>query len=169
MIRVNNSHSHFKVLLRGGGYLGPWENLGGERVFYISVLLHFYDPIFLKSFEGVHEMPPPPPSLHTPCVHLGLMSEFGLCYHFIHTNWTITNIKQMHWGSIIMYVMNELGKPGGLDSHDQSRSRSRFLDLSRSTFETCQDSYYYFFVVVGLWSQSADKLTIHSIPCSWIL
>ena len=25
-----------------------------------------------------------------------------------------------------------------------------------------------FFFVVGLWSQSADKLTIHSIPCSWI-
>ena len=24
-------------------------------------------------------------------------------------------------------------------------------------------------VVVGLWSQSADKLTIHSIPCNWIL
>ncbi len=26
--------------------------------------------------------------------------------------------------------------------------------------------YIYFFV--GLWSQLADKLTIHSIPCSWI-
>jgi hypothetical protein len=26
-----------------------------------------------------------------------------------------------------------------------------------------------FLFVVGLWSQSADKLTIHSIPCSWIL
>ncbi len=26
-----------------------------------------------------------------------------------------------------------------------------------------------FFVVVGLWSQWADKLTIHSIPCSWIV
>jgi hypothetical protein len=25
-------------------------------------------------------------------------------------------------------------KPGGLDSQDHSRSRSRFLDLSRSTF-----------------------------------
>ncbi len=27
--------------------------------------------------------------------------------------------------------------------------------------------FFFFFVV--LWSQSADKLTIHSIPCSWIL
>ncbi len=26
-----------------------------------------------------------------------------------------------------------------------------------------------FFFVVGLWSQLVDKLTIHSIPCSWIL
>jgi hypothetical protein len=25
----------------------------------------------------------------------------------------------------------------------------------------------FFFFFVGLWSQSADKLTIHSIPCSW--
>jgi len=25
------------------------------------------------------------------------------------------------------------------------------------------------FFLVGLWSQSADKLTIHSLPCSWIL
>jgi hypothetical protein len=25
------------------------------------------------------------------------------------------------------------------------------------------------FFFVGLWSQSADKLTIHSIPCSWVL
>ncbi len=27
----------------------------------------------------------------------------------------------------------------------------------------------FFFVVVGLWSQWTDKLTIHLIPCSWIL
>jgi hypothetical protein len=27
----------------------------------------------------------------------------------------------------------------------------------------------FFFFFVGLWSQSADKLTIHSLPCSWIL
>jgi hypothetical protein len=25
----------------------------------------------------------------------------------------------------------------------------------------------FFFFFVGLWSQSADKLTIHSLPCSW--
>jgi hypothetical protein len=30
-------------------------------------------------------------------------------------------------------------KPGGVESWDQSRSRSRFHDLSRSTFETCRD------------------------------
>jgi len=28
---------------------------------------------------------------------------------------------------------------------------------------------YLIFLFFGLWSQSADKLTIHSIPCSWIL
>jgi hypothetical protein len=33
-------------------------------------------------------------------------------------------------------------KPGGLDSRDQSRSRSRFLDLSRSTLETFRDYPY---------------------------
>jgi hypothetical protein len=27
----------------------------------------------------------------------------------------------------------------------------------------------FFFFFVGLWSQLADKLTIYSIPCSWIL
>ncbi len=27
--------------------------------------------------------------------------------------------------------------------------------------------FFFFFFFVGLWSQSADKLTIHSIPCSW--
>jgi hypothetical protein len=30
-------------------------------------------------------------------------------------------------------------------------------------------NFDFFFVVVGLWSQTADKLTIYSIPCSWIL
>ena len=29
--------------------------------------------------------------------------------------------------------------------------------------------YDNYFFLVGLWSQSADKLTIHAIPCSWIL
>ncbi len=33
-------------------------------------------------------------------------------------------------------------KPGGLDSRDQLRLRSRFLNLSRSTFETCRDYPY---------------------------
>jgi hypothetical protein len=30
----------------------------------------------------------------------------------------------------------------------------------------CKDIFFFF---VGLWSQLADKLTIHSLPCSWIL
>ncbi len=29
--------------------------------------------------------------------------------------------------------------------------------------------FFFFFFFFGLWSQSADKLTIHSLPCSWIL
>ena len=33
-------------------------------------------------------------------------------------------------------------KLGGLNSRNQSRSRLRFLDLSRSTFETCRDYPY---------------------------
>jgi hypothetical protein len=28
--------------------------------------------------------------------------------------------------------------------------------------------FFFFFFFFGLWSQLADKLTIHSIPCSWI-
>jgi hypothetical protein len=35
-----------------------------------------------------------------------------------------------------------INKPGGPDSRDQSRSRLRFLDLSRSTFEKCRDYPY---------------------------
>ncbi len=42
------------------------------------------------------------------------------------------------------YQLSEGNLPqlGGLDSRDQSRSRSRFLDLLRSTFETFQDYPY---------------------------
>jgi hypothetical protein len=39
--------------------------------------------------------------------------------------------------SVIVFLMVRLSKPGGLNSWDQSRSR--FLDLSRATFEKCQD------------------------------
>ncbi len=41
------------------------------------------------------------------------------------------------WGSCFKW--SDFIKPGGLDSRDQSRSRSRFLDLSRPTFENCQE------------------------------
>jgi hypothetical protein len=34
-----------------------------------------------------------------------------------------------------IYLVLVFGKPGGLDSREQSR----FLDLSRSTFEKCRD------------------------------
>ncbi len=51
------------------------------------------------------------------------------------------NAEEMgFWGRIKISSLNR--KPGGLDSHDQSRSRSRFLDLSRPTFETCRDCPY---------------------------
>ncbi len=39
---------------------------------------------------------------------------------------------------------------------------------SSSILDTLVSTVAIFFFV-GLWSQSADKLTIHSIPCSWIL
>jgi|FrelakmetLWP11LW_1041352.scaffolds.fasta_scaffold49918_1 hypothetical protein len=40
----------------------------------------------------------------------------------------------------LMYsTVDVLGKPGGLNSPDQSKLRLRLLDLSRSIFETCQD------------------------------
>jgi hypothetical protein len=32
-------------------------------VLYFRVTLHFYDQVFLKSFDGVHEVPPSPPPL----------------------------------------------------------------------------------------------------------
>jgi hypothetical protein len=32
-----------------------------------------------------------------------------------------------------------------------------------------QQYFFFFFLAFGFWSQSADKLTIHSLPCSWIL
>ena len=37
-----------------------------------------------------------------------------------------------------IYLVLVFGKPGGLDSREQSR----FLDLSRSTFEKCRDYPY---------------------------
>jgi hypothetical protein len=40
---------------------------------------------------------------------------------------------------IIKKKFQGFSKPGGLDSRDESRSRLRFLDLSRQTFKTCQD------------------------------
>jgi hypothetical protein len=36
---------------------------------------------------------------------------------------------------------------------------------SKSTFFCWIAAHFYFYFFVGLWSQSADKLTIHSIPC----
>ncbi len=56
--------------------------------------------------------------------------------------------------------MNEIYFKGVLD----------FIHLTSSVsilFQRCFKLFFFFFFV-GLWSQSADKLTIHSIPCSWI-
>ena len=39
----------------------------------------------------------------------------------------------------ICYWLSKMCKVGGLDSQDQSRSRSRLSLVSRPTFETCQD------------------------------
>ncbi len=56
-----------------------------------------------------------------------------------------TTIKCEHLFLVFLSLINAIPKPGGLDSRDQSRSRSRFLDLSRPTFEnrwecpSCQD------------------------------
>jgi len=41
----------------------------------------------------------------------------------------------------------------------------RYSLLKKNIFK----KWMFFVVVVGLWSQLADKLTIHSIPCIWIL
>jgi hypothetical protein len=44
------------------------------------------------------------------------------------------------------------------------------LEKSTKTWvQVSAKNLFFFFFFVGLWSQSADKLTIHSIPCSWIL
>ncbi len=38
-----------------------------------------------------------------------------------------------------IFILRVFYKPGGLDSRDQSRSRSGFLDLSRPTFKNCRE------------------------------
>jgi hypothetical protein len=91
--------------------------------------------------------------------------ETAFCYHLIYvislTLYKSDHIKQL---SLYKFLYNEqirfvlikwkIIKLGGLDSRDQSRLRSRLLDLSRSTFETCQDFLdcqdYYFFALVKI-------------------
>ncbi len=58
-------HSHFQILLRFEGVLGVVRKSRGVS---FHVLLHFYDYISLKSFEGLRELPPLSPP--APCVHL---------------------------------------------------------------------------------------------------
>jgi hypothetical protein len=41
----------------GGTYMGLWENLGGGPLFLCIIAFLCYN--FSKSFEGVHEVPPP--------------------------------------------------------------------------------------------------------------
>jgi hypothetical protein len=60
-----------------------------------------------------------------------------------------TTIKCEHLFLVFLSLINAIPKPGGLDSRDQSRSRSRFLDLSRPTFEnrwecpSCRDQLFF--------------------------
>ncbi len=51
-------HSHFQILLRG--YMGlRIKYVGGGPIFLCFIAFLCYN--FLKSFEGVHEVPPSPP------------------------------------------------------------------------------------------------------------
>ncbi len=50
--------------------------------------------------------------------------------------------------------------PVGVDVFASQLSTQKKMDLRKNLI-------FFFFVV--LWSQSVDKLTIHSIPCSWII
>jgi hypothetical protein len=47
-------------------------------------------------------------------------------------------IKIIYYPSQFERKERAITKPGGLDCREQSRSRSRFLDLSRSTFESVE-------------------------------
>ena len=47
--------------------------------------------------------------------------------------------------------------------------KDREIEFQEIKIGIFQEVKSFFFVVVELWSQLADKLTIHSIPCSWIL
>ncbi len=51
-------------------------------------------------------------------------------------------------------------------TEEKLRNVSEIQDWAEGRFTPVK---FFFVVVVGLWSQSANKLTIHSIPCSWIL
>ncbi len=87
--------------------------------------------------------------------HLSMMSRILQIPKepFSMASWTIWNDSFKFFVNALLYPWKGHGylwlakstsegiisKPGGLNSRDQLRSRSRFLDLSSSTFETCQD------------------------------
>jgi hypothetical protein len=80
------------------------------------------------------------------------MSTFGAIDLYVLRLMT-SNVSKLNFCITIHCLINTYAKPGGLDIRDRLRSRSRFLDLLRSTFETCQDCPYCWDKIFLSWSR----------------